>query len=63
MNCYWPTEGSIKIGMWIIELLNENSYTEYVLREFKVTNSEVSSLLTLKYNSSKVCNAKGIHKV
>ena len=47
MNCYWPAEGSIKIGIWIIELLNTSTYNEYILRKLKLTNSEVLVLFRL----------------
>ena len=45
MSCYWPREGTTKIANWIIEILSANIYSEYTLRELKLTNSEVIQLL------------------
>ena len=45
VNAYWPNGGSIKIGILIIELVSKEEFSDYILRVFKITNSEVSANL------------------
>jgi len=49
VNCYWPAEGSIKIGIWIIELLKTSTFNEYTLRELKLTNSEQGKSIIVRH--------------
>ena len=48
---YWPTpQQTLKMGHLLIEVTNETTYGEYLLREMKLTNTSVSVLKGLSYN-------------
>ncbi|XP_065070051.1 receptor-type tyrosine-protein phosphatase S-like isoform X2 [Rhopilema esculentum] len=49
VNAYWPNGGSIKIGILIIELVSEEKFSDYILRVFKLTNSEGQSRCVRHY--------------
>ncbi len=45
---YWPNKAPAVIGDLMVELMNEQKFDEYMLREFKLTNTKVSLMKTWK---------------
>ena len=54
---YWPSDGGSRLyGVILVELVEEESYSDYITRKFKLTHTEVSITKRKTSKGKKVIN-------
>ena len=57
---YWPSEGSRLYGVILVELIEENSFADYITRKFKLTHTEVQKFQKIDFLSQLIYIGKSV---